>query len=364
MWPALCMGRDKSMSNVETNKPLVRVEHLKKYFVIPRKGKLHAVDDVSFEIQAGETLGLVGESGCGKSTVGNVVMQLLDKTDGKIFINDREPAASGPERNEFCRNVQMIFQDPYSSLNSRKTIKDILSEPLLVQKLYKKGPELDARLKELCETVGLSTDLLNHYPHELDGGMRQVVGIARALSLNPGFIICDEPVSALDVSVQAKIINLLMDLQEKKHLSYLFISHDLSVVKHISTRIAVMYLGQIVEMADKEEMFANTMHPYSIALLSAVPRVSVDRKVSRIVLKGDVPSPMNPKPGCRFAPRCWMARPECFENDQPLHQVSPGHWVACQYASESRSLMKDAETSSLEEMLNTDEEKKGNSNEQ
>lgn len=339
------------MMKEDKNTPLVKVKHLKKYFMIPRAGNLHAVDDVTFEIQAGETLGLVGESGCGKSTVGNVVMQLLPRTEGEIYINDLEPVDKGQGRNEFCRNVQMIFQDPYSSLNSRKTIKDILSEPLLVQKIYKKGKELDDKLLELCETVGLSEDLLNHYPHELDGGMRQVVGIARALSLDPRFIICDEPVSALDVSVQAKIINLLMDLQRQRNLSYLFISHDLSVVKHISDRIAVMYLGQVVEMADKKTMFDHTMHPYSIALLSAVPRVSVNKKVNRIVLKGDVPSPMNPKPGCRFAPRCWMAKPECFEENQFLQEVEPGHFVACQRASESRALMQDATKSSLSSLF-------------
>lgn len=339
------------MDKNEEYMPLVKVEHLKKYFTISQAGQLHAVDDVSFTIESGETLGLVGESGCGKSTVGNVVMQLLPKTDGRILINGEEPAEKGERRNAFCRQVQMIFQDPYSSLNSRKTIKEILSEPLLVQKLYKRGPELDKKLLELCEITGLSPDLLDHYPHELDGGMRQVVGIARALSLDPSFIICDEPVSALDVSVQAKIINLLMDLQKERNLSYLFISHDLSVVKHISDKIAVMYLGQIVELADTETMFSNTMHPYSIALLSAVPRVSVDKKVSRIVLKGDVPSPMNPKPGCRFAPRCWMARPECACNNQELTEVEPGHFVACQYAAESRTRMHDAATASLETLF-------------
>lgn len=339
------------MSDHTEDTSLVRVEHLVKYFTIPRAGQLHAVDDVSFSIGAGETLGLVGESGCGKSTVGNVIMQLLPKTSGEIYIDGKAPQEKGSDRNEFCRNVQMIFQDPYSSLNSRKTIKQILSEPLLVQKLYKKGPELDKKLLELCEIVGLSPDLLDHYPHELDGGMRQVVGIARALSLDPKFIICDEPVSALDVSVQAKIINLLMDLQKARGLSFLFISHDLSVVKHISNRIAVMYLGQVVEMANTEDMFSNTMHPYSIALLSAVPRVSVDSKVSRIVLKGDVPSPMNPKPGCRFAPRCWMARPECSCTDQALTEIEPGHFVACQYAKKSRELMQDAATASLENLF-------------
>ena len=335
----------------ENLQPLVKVEHLKKYFDIPHAGKLHAVDDVSFEIRSGETLGLVGESGCGKSTVGNVVMQLLPKTEGSICINGKEIVDDKKDQAEFCRSVQMIFQDPYSSLNSRKTIRSILSEPLLIQKMYKRGPELENALVELCKTVEMDPVLLDRYPHELDGGMRQVVGIARALSLNPKFVICDEPVSALDVSVQAKIINLLMDLQKRKNLSYLFISHDLSVVRHISNRIAVMYLGQIIEIADKETIFANTRHPYSIALLSAVPKVNVGQKVNRIVLKGDVPSPMNPKPGCRFAPRCWMARPECFQTNQQLREVEPGHFVACQYADESREQMKDAATSTLENLM-------------
>ena len=330
--------------------PLIKVEHLKKYFDIPRAGKLHAVDDVSFEIRAGEPLGLVGESGCGKSTVGNVVMQLLPKTDGTISVQGRAVEGGKQVSNEFCRSVQMIFQDPYSSLNSRKTIKSILSEPLLVQKIYRKGEKLNQALLDLCDAVGLNPALLNHYPHELDGGMRQIVGIARALSLNPRFIICDEPVSALDVSVQAKIINLLKDLQKERNLSYLFISHDLSVVRHISDRVAVMYLGQIIEMADKETIFKDTRHPYSLALLSAVPKVSIGQKVHRIVLKGDVPSPMNPKPGCRFAPRCWMARPECMNQNQTLQEVTPGHFVACQYAHVSREQMKDAATATLKNL--------------
>ena len=335
------------------NEVLVKVNELKEYFTIHGKGQLHAVDDVSFEIRKGETLGLVGESGCGKSTVGNTIMHLLNKTAGEVYFNGVDTDTMN--KNEFCKTVQMIFQDPYSSLNPRKTIKQILSEPLLVQKLYKKGPELDKKIEEICNSVGLSTDLLNHYPHELDGGMRQVVGIARALSLDPSFIICDEPVSALDVSVQAKIINLLMELQKERGLSYLFISHDLSVVKHISDRIAVMYLGQIVEFADSDVIFSKTMHPYSIALLSAVPRVSVDKKVNRIVLKGDVPSPMNPKPGCRFAPRCWMARPECSQSDPDFCEVEPGHYVRCPYAELSRGLMKEAATSSMDSLFETEE---------
>ncbi len=336
----------------QNNDVLVKVENLKEYFVIPHKGNLHAVDDVSFEIKKGETLGLVGESGCGKSTVGNTIMHLLEKTGGNVYFDGVDTEEM--DQKKFCTSVQMIFQDPYSSLNPRKTIKQILSEPLLVQKIYKRGPELDAKLDEICDAVGLSKDLLNHYPHELDGGMRQVVGIARALCLNPSFIICDEPVSALDVSVQAKIINLLMDLQKERGLSYLFISHDLSVVKHISNRIAVMYLGQIVEFADADVIFKKTMHPYSLALLSAVPRVLIDNKVNRIVLKGDVPSPMNPKPGCRFAPRCWMAKPECFDADPEFAEVEPGHFVRCPFANESRSRVADAETSTLESLFEKD----------
>ena len=329
--------------------PVLEVQHLKKYFKIPKKGMLHAVDDVSFTVYPGETVGLVGESGCGKSTVGNVLMQLHDKTDGEVKLNGQDMFAV-PQK-EICKDMQIIFQDPYSSLNPRQTIRTILSEAYIVQKVCKKGPELDQRLLDLCKAVGFAPELLDRYPHELDGGMRQVVGIARALSLNPSFIVCDEPVSSLDVSVQAKIINMLMRLQRERNISYLFISHDLSVVRHISNRICVMYLGQIVEMANTDTIFEHTLHPYSLALLSAVPRVS-DTKVSRIVLKGDVPSPMNPKPGCRFAPRCWMARPECFESDPPFEEVEPGHCVRCFFWQQSREAMKSAETTGISELEN------------
>ena len=328
-------------------KPLVEARHLKMYFNIKGKGQLHAVDDVSFEIYPGETLGLVGESGCGKSTIGNVTMRLLKATDGELLFEGRDVLkAKGKESKEFCRKMQIIFQDPYSSLNPRKTVRKILREPFEVQRMGK-GAELDRMVDALCEKVDIPMNLLDHYPHELDGGMRQVVGIARALAVDPRLIVCDEPVSSLDVSVQAKIINLLMDIQKEMGLSYLFISHDLSVVRHISNRIAVMYLGQIIELCDTDTMFERTMHPYSLALLSAVPQVNVDEKVNRILLKGDVPSPMDPKPGCRFAPRCWMAEERCFRDDPKLEEVAPGHCVACHYASQSRERMKQAATSSL-----------------
>lgn len=318
--------------------PLVRAEQLKKYFKIPRKGQLHAVDGISFYVRAGETLGLVGESGCGKSTVGNVVMRLLPHTSGRFFYRGKDVfALKGQESMELRKKMQIIFQDPFSSLNPRKTVRDILSEAYVIHKLGTKA-EIEQKTLGLCDMLEIPKNLLGHYPHELDGGMRQVVGIARALSLDADFVVCDEPVSSLDVSVQAHIINMLMDLQKRLGLSYLFISHDLSVVRHISNRIAVMYLGQIVETAESEEIFANTTHPYSIALLSAVPVIDIrnERKIGRIVLKGDVPSPLNPKTGCRFAPRCWMAGEECMKSDPPLVEVTPGHSVACFYAAQSR----------------------------
>lgn len=321
---------------MDNKTPLVQAKHLKEYFKIPGKGMLHAVDDVSFDVFKGETLGLVGESGCGKSTVGNVVMRLLEPTSGELIMNEKDVfKASKEEQKLIRREMQIVFQDPYSSLNPRKTIRAILSEGYLVQKICS-GEELENKLIDLCETVGIAKELLDYYPHELDGGMRQVVGIARALSLNPKFIVCDEPVSSLDVSVQAKIINLLMDLQKQFNLTYLFISHDLSVVRHISNRIAVMYLGQIVEIADTDDIFNDCRHPYSIALLSAIPKVDVNHKTERIILKGDVPSPINPKPGCRFAKRCWMATDRCTTDEPQMREVTPGHCVACHYCDTSR----------------------------
>lgn len=325
-------------------KPLVQVKNLKKHFAIKGKGMLHAVDDVSFDIYPGETLGLVGESGCGKSTVGNVLVRLHKPTAGEFMFGGTSVfKADAKQGFDLCRKMQIIFQDPYSSLNPRKTIKMILQEGYEIHKIAS-GAEMDRQIRQLCAETGIGEDFLNKYPHELDGGNRQIVGIARALSLSPEFVVCDEPVSSLDVSIQATIINLLMDLQRKKNLAFLFISHDLSVVRHISNRIAVMYLGQIIETAGTDEMFANTLHPYSIALLSAVPKVEIGKRVSRIILKGDVPSPLNPVAGCRFAPRCWMAGEQCRSVTPALVDVDGrGHKVACHYWQESRSRAAEAQ---------------------
>lgn len=332
----------------EEKRPLIEVKNLKKYFQVGSGKTLHAVDDVSFSLEKGQTLGLVGESGCGKSTVGTVIMRLQDPTFGELLFEGKDifKCKNRKENLQYCKEMQIVFQDPYSSLNPKKTIRSILSEGYLIHHTVSKK-DLNDVLALLSEKTGISKDMWDQYPHELDGGKRQVVGIARALSMNPKFIVCDEPVSSLDVSVQAKVLNLLMDLQKEMNLSYLFISHDLSVVKHISDRIAVMYLGQIVETADKETLFADTRHPYSIALLSAIPKVDVENKVSRIVLKGDVPSPINPKPVCRFANRCWMSQPICFEQEPELKEVSPGHCVKCHFAEKSRELMIGAEKTGL-----------------
>ena len=308
---------------------LIEVRNLKKYFHISKTQQLHAVDDVSFYINKGETLGLVGESGCGKSTVGNVIMRLLAADSGEILYEGRDILKlEGQASKLMRRNMQMIFQDPYSSLNPKKDIRGILSEAYRVQKLCKRS-EIDERIDELCAITGISSDDLKKYPHELDGGKRQMVGITRALSVNPKFIVCDEPVSALDVSIQARIINLLMELQSKFGFAYMFVSHDMSVVRHISNRIAVMYLGKIVETCECDELFANPKHPYSQALLSAIPSVDLSTKRERIVLKGDVPSPINPKPGCRFAGRCRYTTEECSQREPEYREITPGHFVAC-----------------------------------
>ena len=309
---------------------LLEVNHLKKYFSIP-SGKVHAVDDVSFSIAKGTTLGVVGESGCGKSTLGSTLLNLLAPTDGEILFHGQNVA--NMSKHEFKRvrpKMQMIFQDPYSSLNGRMTVQQLIAEPLLVNKVCKSRREVNDRVFKMMDTVGLASRLVNAYPHELDGGRRQRIGVARALILEPEFVVCDEPVSALDVSIQAQILNLLMDLQEEMDLTYLFITHDLSVVYHISDEIMVMYLGKCVEKAPANELFENPLHPYTQALLAAIPIPDISsRNKQRELLQGEVTSPVNPKPGCRFAARCPYAGDECRREDIPLKEVSPGHFVAC-----------------------------------
>lgn len=310
---------------------ILEVKNLKKYFNTP-KGLLHAVDDVNFSIERGKTLGVVGESGCGKSTTGRVILRLLEATGGEIFFegeNIRE--FSKDKMIKLREDMQIIFQDPFASLNPRMTVSEIIAEPLIIHKKCPTREELDKRVRELMDTVGLSQRLLNTYPHELDGGRRQRIGIARALALNPKFIVCDEPVSALDVSIQAQVLNLMQDLQKELGLTYLFITHDLSVVKHFSDDIAVMYLGQLVEKAPANKLFKNPIHPYTKALLSAIPVPSLKHKMQRVMLKGEITSPINPKPGCRFAKRCPYVVPEC-EEPQKLEVTNGDHFFACHRA--------------------------------
>ena len=310
---------------------ILEVHNLKKYFKVPA-GTLHAVDNVSFHIDKGETLGLVGESGCGKSTVGRVILRLIPHTDGQVIYHGEDILSYDNRKMQSLRKkMQIIFQDPYSCLDPRKTIGQIIAEPLRIHKTYPSG-EINDRVLDLMAKGGVSRKLFNSYPHELDGGRRQRVGIIRALALNPEFIICDEPVSSLDVSIQAQILNLLQELQSTMGLTYLFISHDLSVVRHISNRILVMYLGQMVEICDSRELFRNPVHPYTKALLSAVPIAKYGYKRERILLEGDVPSPINPKPGCKFANRCLMAQDICRRQEPPVYTVSPGHQVCCHMA--------------------------------
>lgn len=308
---------------------LLELRNLKKYFTIEGQGLLHAVDDVSIKISEGETLGLVGESGCGKTTVGLTLVRLLEPTSGEVFYRDQNIfTLQGQESKKIRKKMQIIFQDPYSSLNPKKLIKSILSEPYIIHGMRNKRA-LDEKIARLLNMTGSAQNILTKYPHELDGGKRQTIGIARALALEPDFIVCDEPVSALDVSIQAQILNLLMDLQKELNLTYLFITHDLSVVKHISQRIAVMYLGKIVELAQTDELFNNPLHPYTQALLSAIPSVNIDVRQERIILKGDVPSPINPKPICRFYERCWKATEECQKTEPSLELKGLDHWVSC-----------------------------------
>ncbi len=313
---------------------ILEVRNLQKYFKTNR-GMLHAVDNINFTLERGKTLGIVGESGCGKSTTGYCVMRLIEPTGGEIIFNGQDiNKLSERQMRKMRQKIQIIFQDPFSSLNPSKTVMEAIAEPMRVHKLFKTEKEVEARVLELMELVGLSERLINSYPHELDGGRRQRVGIARALALNPEFIVCDEPVSALDVSIQAQILNLMKKLQKEMNLTYIFITHDLSVVNHFSDEIAVMYLGQIVEKAPAEELFQNPLHPYTKALLSAIPQHKLNKKKDRILLKGEISSPIEPPDRCRFQKRCYLeCAGNCYEQKCPaLREVSPGHFVACHHA--------------------------------
>ena len=308
---------------------LLECKHLKKYFPTPA-GFLHAVDDIDLTIERGKTLGIVGESGCGKSTLGRCILRLIEPTSGEVLFEGKDVAKlDQKEMHTMRREMQIIFQDPYASLNPRKTVFQTISEPMKVYGLCKTKAELEERTLQIMDTVGLSDRYINTYPHEIDGGRRQRIGIARALALDPKFIVCDEPVSALDVSIQAQILNLMMDLQDRMGLTYMFITHNLSVVKHISDEIAVLYLGQMVERAPRKELFANPAHPYTQALLSAIPIPALGYKDKEPeLIRGEVTSPIDPKPGCRFAPRCPYASEACREA-QPMRDLGNGHFVAC-----------------------------------
>lgn len=318
------------------NLPLIDVRDLKQYFNINvgmfKTKPLKAVDGVSFSIKKGETLGLVGESGCGKTTVGRSILHLYKPTSGQIFYNGKE-ISTPKEIHDFRKKATMVFQDPYSSLNPRMTVSDIIGEPLDIHKAYATRAERQARILELMERVGLNSEHASRYAHEFSGGQRQRIGIARALALNPDFIVCDEPVSALDVSIQAQVVNMFEDLQQEMGLTYLFIAHDLSVVKHISNRIGVMYLGKLVELADSFELIAHSVHPYTRSLISAIPVADpvTARQSHRIVLQGDVPSPLNPPSGCRFRTRCPYADERCAAEVPEFKEVSSGHWAACHH---------------------------------
>ena len=319
------------------NNALIKVENLVMHFPIYRGivrrqvGVVHAVDGVSFTVKKGETLGLVGESGCGKSTTGRAILQLYKPTSGKVYYQDTDLVKLRPEPMRLMRReMQMIFQDPYASLNPRMTVRDIVGEPLMAFG-EASGKEIDERVAALLDLVQLNPDFSSRYPHEFSGGQRQRIGVARALALNPSFIVCDEPISALDVSIQAQVVNLLEELQQELNLTYLFIAHDLSMVRHISNRVAVMYLGIFVELADRNELYRKPLHPYTQALLSAIPVADPEynEKRHRIILEGDVPSPVNPPSGCRFRTRCPIAGPICAEKQPEWREVEPGHFVAC-----------------------------------
>lgn len=309
---------------------ILEVKHLKKYFKTAR-GLLHAVDDVSFTIEKGKTLGIVGESGCGKSTTGRAILRLIEPTDGQVIFEGKDiTALSGVQMRAMRRDMQIIFQDPFSSLDPKKTVSQTIAEPIIENKIMKDKAAIDAKVRELMKTVGLAERLVNTYPHELDGGRRQRIGIARALAMEPKFIVCDEPVSALDVSIQAQILNLLQELKEQMGLTFIFITHDLSVVNHFADEIAVMYLGQLIEKAPTEELFEHPVHPYTRALLSAIPipEVGIDRP-ERILLRGEISSPIDPPNECRFAKRCNYTCEKCHSSCPELVEISPGHFVSC-----------------------------------
>ncbi len=309
----------------------LEVKNLKKYFQRPA-GWLHAVDDVSFTLEKGHTIGVVGESGCGKSTLGRIISNLLDATDGEILLEGENILDyKGRRLKALRRKIQMIFQDPYSSLNPRITVYNAIAEPIITQRMFRKKRDVESKVLEVMQNVGIAERNVNSYPHELDGGRRQRVGIARALALNPELIVCDEPVSALDVSIQAQILNMLKRLQQAYGYTYIFITHDMSVVKHFCQEVLVMYLGQVVEKAPVKELFAHPRHPYTQALLSAIPSPNIDSKKDRIIIKGEVTSPINPKDECRFADRCAYATDACREKCPPLTDLGEGHYIRCFY---------------------------------
>ncbi len=330
------------MSTENGHEALLEIRDLKKYFPITRGvfqrhvGDIKAVDGVTFDIQQGETLGLVGESGCGKSTTGRTILQLYRPTAGEIYLDGVNLAElKGSKLQQMRKRMQMIFQDPYASLNPRMTVGSIVGEPLEIYKIAK-GNEKKKRVEELLRLVGLNPYFASRYPHEFSGGQRQRIGVARALALNPDFMVCDEPIAALDVSIQAQVVNLLEELQERFGLTYLFIAHDLSMVRHISDRVAVMYLGKIVELTDRNTLYSSPLHPYTTALLSAVPIPDpvIEEQRHRIILEGDVPSPANPPEGCNFNTRCPIAKDICFESEPEFKEEEPGHGVACFFAGE------------------------------
>ena len=320
---------------------ILEVKHLKKYFPL-KKGKfkegdpcVKAVDDITFDLYEGETLGLVGESGCGKSTLGRTIIRLYEPTSGEVIFEGEDVAKkSRKEMRALREEMQFIFQDPYSSLNPRMTVFNILAEPLIAHGKFKRGPELDAYVKNLMDRCGLPSYYCYRYPHQFSGGQRQRIGIARSLALDPSFIICDEPVSALDVSIQSQIINLMKDMQEEKNISYIFISHDLSVVKHISDRVGVMYLGSMMELADKNEIYSNPQHPYTRALIGAIPLPDPTKRKEMQVIQGEIPSNVNIPKGCKFNPRCPFAKDICREQEPATKEVKPNHFVKCHFGGE------------------------------